>query len=105
MLAEAEGPKYHTRHLTCPIPGSPHLLNAIAQGKKNVRSLDSLLVKQDTLYPADAYRMLFTSNHDENSWKGRNSKGWVKVPSVWRFDATLPACPDIQRQNRLSING
>lgn len=71
MLAEAEGPQYHTRAFDMSYSWEiHHLLNDIAQGKKDVRKLDSLLVKEDTLYPADAYRMLFTSNHDENSWKG-----------------------------------
>lgn len=71
MLAEAEGPEYHTKAFDMTYSWEiHHLLNKIAQGKANVRALDSLLAKQDTLYPADSYRMHFTSNHDENSWQG-----------------------------------
>jgi len=47
-----------------------HLLNDVAQGKKPVSAFDAYFARQDSLYPADAYRMYFTSNHDENSWNG-----------------------------------
>ena len=106
MLAEAEGPKYHTRAFDMSYSWEVHhLMNAIAQGKKNVRSLDSLLVKQDTLYPADAYRMLFTSNHDENSWKGtefeRMGEGSLCMAVL---TATLPGMPLIYSGQESAFN-
>jgi glycosidase len=95
MLAEAEIPQYHTRAFDMTYAWElHHLLNSIAQGKKNVRSLDSLLIRQDTLFPADAYRMLFTSNHDENSHKGtefeRMGEGSICMAVL---TATLPGMP------------
>jgi hypothetical protein len=45
-------------------------LNEIAQGKKPVTELDAYLDRESRNYPAGAYRMYFTSNHDENSWSG-----------------------------------
>jgi glycosidase len=71
MLAEAEGPEYHSRAFDMSYSWAlHHMMNEIAKGKKNVLDLETYFLTQDTLYPADAYRMIFTSNHDENSWKG-----------------------------------
>jgi glycosidase len=47
-----------------------HICNEIAQGKQNLADIDKYLAKQDTLFPRSAYRMYFTTNHDENSWNG-----------------------------------
>lgn len=106
MLAEAEGPQYHTRAFDMTYSWElHHLMNSIAQGKKNVKSLDSLMIKQDTLYPRDAYRMLFTSNHDENSWKGtefeRMGEGSVCMAVL---TATLPGMPLIYSGQESAFN-
>jgi len=106
MLGEAEGPEYHTRAFDMTYAWElHHLMNAIAQGKKNVRHLDSLMVKQDTLYPADAYRMLFTSNHDENSHKGtefeRMGAGSVCMAVL---TATLPGMPLVYSGQESAFN-
>jgi hypothetical protein len=45
-------------------------LNEIAQKKQAVSALDDYMAKEKASYPADAYRLYFTSNHDENSWNG-----------------------------------
>lgn len=47
-----------------------HIMNQIAKGDQNVDRLWSYFKKIDTIFPASAYRMYFTSNHDENSWNG-----------------------------------
>ncbi len=47
-----------------------HLLNELAQGKRPTSDIDAYLAKQAATYPATAFRMYFTSNHDENSWNG-----------------------------------
>ena len=47
-----------------------HLMNDVAQGKKNVEDLWAYFQKADTTIRRDAIRMNFTSNHDENSWNG-----------------------------------
>ena len=70
LLAEAEGPQYHEVFNATYGWELHHLLNDIAQGKKPVRELDAYFARQAATYPANAYRMYFTSNHDENSWSG-----------------------------------
>ena len=70
MLAEAEGPKYHRAFDMTYGWELHHLLNDVAQGKKPATALGAYFAREDSTYPADAYRMYFTSNHDENSWNG-----------------------------------
>ncbi|MGZ8375646.1 MAG: alpha-amylase family glycosyl hydrolase [Gemmatirosa sp.] len=70
LLAEAESPKAHATFDMTYGWELHHLLNAIAKGEKPTRELDAYFARQDSLYPRDAFRMYFTSNHDENSWQG-----------------------------------
>ena len=46
------------------------LLNKIAQGENNANDIWDNLAWNNSKFPQDAYRMYFTSNHDENSWNG-----------------------------------
>lgn len=46
------------------------LMNDIAHGKKKAIDVIKLFNKQNKEYTPDDYRMVFTSNHDENSWHG-----------------------------------
>ena len=46
------------------------LLNNIAKGENNANDIWDNLVWNDSVFPQEAYRMYFTSNHDENSWNG-----------------------------------
>jgi glycosidase len=70
MLAEAEGPQYYPAFDATYGWELHHLLNEIAQGKRPATELDAYFARQRRDYPRTAYRMYFTSNHDENSWNG-----------------------------------
>jgi len=71
MLAEEEKPMMHDTAFDATYSwGLFHLMNQIAQKKKSAVKIDSLFTSEKSLYPADAFRMRFTSNHDENSWNG-----------------------------------
>ena len=70
MLAEAEDPKLHGSFDMTYGWELHHLLNQIAQGKAPTSALDGYFAKQLATYGPAAYRMYFTSNHDENSWSG-----------------------------------
>jgi 1,4-alpha-glucan branching enzyme len=71
MLAEWETPDMHDTAFDMTYSWDLyHLMNDVAKGKKNANDFDSLLSKERAKYPPDAYRMRFTSNHDENSWNG-----------------------------------
>ena len=47
-----------------------HLLNGLAQGKKSVKDLQDYVARDAEKFPKEAFRLSFTSNHDENSWSG-----------------------------------
>ncbi|MFN8255003.1 MAG: alpha-amylase family glycosyl hydrolase [Bacteroidales bacterium] len=47
-----------------------HLLHSIAKGEKNVSDLDAYFAKDTVEYKPNAIRLMFTTNHDENSWNG-----------------------------------
>ncbi len=70
LLAESEDPKLSAYFDMTYGWEFHHLLNQVAQGKQGTSALDRYFARQDSLFPPDAYRMYFTSNHDENSWQG-----------------------------------
>ena len=47
-----------------------HLLNACAQGRSTVGDLRDYITRDANRFPWEAFRLTFTSNHDENSWNG-----------------------------------
>ena len=47
-----------------------HVIREIAKGEQTFEDLDSLFERDSKRFPENAYRMYFTSNHDENSWNG-----------------------------------
>lgn len=71
MLAEAESPElqinafnmYYGWHFH-------HIKNKIAQGEYGLDSLRSYMKRGYSRFPSNTIPMLFTSNHDENSWNG-----------------------------------
>lgn len=71
MLAEANEPELHQYAFDMTYAWSMHFLwNDIAQGKKTVNDLANQFDTEKAKYQSSDYRMYFTSNHDENSWKG-----------------------------------
>lgn len=69
-LAEAEDPALYVAFDMTYGWQFHHLLNELAQGKRPTSDIDAYLAQQAARYPSNAYRMYFTSNHDENSWNG-----------------------------------
>ena len=63
-----------------------HLLNDIAQGKAGADSLVRYVGWNAGAYPSDAYRLSFTSNHDENSWAGTE---YERMGDAWKAMAVL----------------
>jgi len=45
-------------------------LKAIAEGKADASSLNTYYAWNEKFYPKQAYRMLYTTNHDKNAWEG-----------------------------------
>ena len=71
MLAEGEDPQLHRSGFDASYAWElHHLLNDIAQGHKNIPELLDYIERDAQNYPPEAFRLMFTSNHDENSWAG-----------------------------------
>ena len=68
-----------------------HLLNDVAQGNKTVKDIKKYLAGDDSKMGKANFRLMFTSNHDENSWSGSEFERMgdaAKVMEVLCF--TLP---------------
>ena len=71
MLAEAEVPEHHKRAFDMSYGWEMHhIMNQVAQGKWSVDSIEAAVPRQLARFGEDAYRMMFITNHDENSWNG-----------------------------------
>jgi glycosidase len=71
-------------------------LREIAKGKAGAGALKAWWQRRQAKYPADAYRMNFTANHDSNSWHGScqefyGSRACFQAMAV--LAATLPGMP------------
>ncbi len=95
MLAEAEKSELHKHAFDMSYGWEEHfILNDIYSGKKSLSDLDLYFEKNKKNFQTDDYRMYFTSNHDENSWKGseyERMKDAVKTFAVLTF--TIPGMP------------
>lgn len=70
MLAEAELPALQEKAFDAYYAWQlHHIMNNIATGRQNANSLRKYFKRHDTRFPV-GIPMLFTSNHDENSWNG-----------------------------------
>ncbi len=71
-----------------------HLMNEVARGKKNVKSIRKYFLKEDSIYPYNVYRMRFLSNHDENSWQGTIEERMGEAHEAMAvFIFTMPGVP------------
>jgi alpha-amylase len=69
MLAEGDKPWLHEAGFDETYTWSDFaVMKRIAAGAATVSSLDSIVSRHDSAFPATALRLYFTSNHDENSW-------------------------------------
>lgn len=70
MLAEWDTPEVHLAFDMTYDWDLHHILNGMAKEEKTAVDLIEHLNKNKEEFPANAFRMQFTSNHDENSWNG-----------------------------------
>lgn len=95
MLAEADTPEMQHRAFDMTYDWALyHLLIKVARGQADARDLAALYTNPPRRYPAGAYRMTFTSDHDENSWNGTDRELYgdgAKAMAV--LAATLPGMP------------
>lgn len=81
------------------------LMRQIYEGTKNANDLGSYLRNELSTYPANAYRMYFTSNHDENSWHGTVFEQLGKSAEVFAvLTHTLNGMPQIYSGQEAGLN-
>ncbi len=96
MLAEGEKPELNASGFDATYAWSVmNVAYGIFPGKTTVRQLDSVINHNDSVYPKNAFRMYFTTNHDENSWNGTEFERFgdaYKAFDVWAFtmDKSIP---------------
>ena len=95
-LAECEEPDFHTVFDATYTWRWMHATQEFYQKKMNLQSLLTVLYKSVTEFPCNAFRVYFTSNHDENSWNGTEYEKYgdaVQLLDV--FSATWDGIPMI----------
>lgn len=70
MLAEWDTPEVHLAFDMTYDWNLHKIMNEIAKKEKTVVDLTDHIQKNAKSFPKNAFRMQFTSNHDENSWNG-----------------------------------
>lgn len=106
MLAEEEQPSMHDTAFDATYAWDFYrLMNDIAMGKKSALKLDSAFASEQKRYPPDAYRMRFTTNHDENSWNGTEYErlgAGARTFAVLTF--TFPGIPLVYSGQEAAMN-
>ncbi len=106
MLAEWETPEMHNTAFDATYAWDfHHLMNKIAKGERTPLSIDTLYARDLQKYPPHAFRMLFTSNHDENSWNGTEYERMgdaARAMAVLSF--TFPGIPLIYTGQEAAMN-
>lgn len=97
MLAESDAKELHTSgafDMTYAWDLADEVFKKVGKGEAGAPLLKAWLEKQPAGYPAHAYRMRFTSNHDFNSWHGTDAELYgdaYQALAVLTF--TLPGMP------------
>jgi glycosidase len=95
MLAEAEKPELEVRAFDMGYTWELHkVLVAIAAGKATREDLVRRLEADRAAFPIDSYPMLYTSNHDHNSWEGSDAELYGPAHDAFTvLSFTLPGMP------------
>jgi glycosidase len=106
MLAEAENPEHHVNAFNMSYSWEMHhTFNRIANGDASATAIDSLIKQDQLLFPSNAFRMNFTSNHDENSWNGTVFERLGNAVEVFAvISATIPGMPLIYNGQEAGLN-
>jgi 1,4-alpha-glucan branching enzyme len=106
MLAEWETPEMHDTAFDMTYSWEVYkLLKEIYKGTKTPDLLDTLLSKENSEFNPDAYRMNFTTNHDENSWNGTEYELFdVNAQTFTVLDYMLPGMPLIYSGQEAGLN-
>ena len=90
-LAECEQPEYYRVFNTIYAWHWMHVTEKFSRGETGLGAVRDVLQEYTEKIPADATRLFFTSNHDENSWNGTEyekygvtAKAWAVFTCTWQ---------------------
>lgn len=105
MLAEAEGPQFHSAFDMTYGWEFHHIMNKIYKGDAGTADLEKYLLKNDSIYPEGAYRMYFITNHDENSWNGTEfERLGDAVETFYALTVLVPGMPLVYTGQEAAMN-
>lgn len=108
MLAESDAVELHTSgafDMTYSWDLADQVFKKIGTGQAGAPLLREWLGRQPAGYPAHAYRMRFTSNHDFNSWHGSDAELYGDAyPALAVLTFTLPGMPLIYNGQESGLN-
>ncbi len=95
MLAEWSDAKLHEHAFDMTYDWSLHdVMRRIARGEGGAADLVHYLQQAAQAFPPDAYRMIFTTNHDKNAWEGHDIEVFgAGFRAFAVLAATLPGMP------------
>ena len=85
LLAEAETPLLADPGITFDATYAwklHHMMNDIAQGTRVAQDIRDYIEEDDLWMGTECFRLMFTSNHDENSWSGSEFERMGKAAKV-----------------------
>lgn len=107
MLAESNFPAMHDFGFNASYAWEfHHLLNKVAQGEAPVSEIEQYINFDAKRFPADAMRMMFIDNHDENSWNGTvESRLGLNAHAAFALALTMPnSLPLIYSGQEVGLN-
>jgi len=105
MLAEWETPEMHFVFDMTYDWTAHKLMNNIYKGEKNVHDFVNHFADNKNNYFSNAFRMQFTSNHDENSWNGTEFERLGKAAETFAVLSFLvPGMPLIYSGQEAGLN-
>ncbi len=82
-----------------------NMMKAVAKGARTADKIDSLREANQGRFPAWYYQMLFTQNHDENSWNGTLSESFGPAANAFIvLSSTLEGMPLIYNGMESNLN-
>jgi len=82
-----------------------HLMKNVAQGKDSVRSITKYYNREWAVYPNNVYRLMFLTNHDENSWAGTTDSLFAGAQRTFAaFILTAQSVPLISSGQEVCLN-
>lgn len=106
MLAEWETPDLHVKAFEMTYAWEIYrTMNELYKSEKSVSDLMKLILDDQTKFQNYAYRMQFTSNHDENTWNGTEFERLGEAAEMFAvFTYVIPGMPLIYNGQEAGFN-